>query len=82
MYVLHDCYPVANLEFNYEPTAEQLENPVPDEPQTTTLDLAHRYRRFYSQSKFAYQKIEDLRRGLAGRVNSLKEQISNSRDSR
>jgi hypothetical protein len=79
MYVLAGCYPGKDVEFNYEPTAEQLENPVPDEPQTTNIDLTHRYRRFYLQSQFAYQKLEDVRRGLQGMVNSIKEQISNSK---
>jgi hypothetical protein len=72
MYVLVGCYSGEELQFNYEPTAEQLENPVPDEPQTTNLDLVHRYRRFYLQSQFAYQKIEGLRRGLEGRISDLK----------
>jgi hypothetical protein len=83
MYVLGGCFPGGeSIKFNYEPTEEQLENVAPDEPQTTNVDLLHRYRRFYLQSQFAYQKIEDVRRGLQGRINGLKDQISQSKDSR
>jgi hypothetical protein len=83
MYVLGGCFPGGeSIKFNYEPTEEQLENVAPDEPQTTNVDLLHRYRRFYLQSQFAYQKIEDVRQGLQGRINGLKDQISQSKDSR
>jgi hypothetical protein len=82
MYVLPDCYPGNSLEFNYDPTAEQLENPVPDEPQTNNPDLVHRYRRFYLQSQFSLEKLETVRNDLKGMINGFRERISNSKDYR